>query len=168
MSGDVGTATSGWSAPVGGRLPVLAALAVLADAVTTAAFLSAGVGTERNGLLVAGLEHGIPGGALVFVATQGLLLAGAWLPFGALSTYLGTYLVVTMGLGGGLNNAVLLLTGGSLLAPLGPTWGYLAPPVLATGVGFVAVWRLHDEPNPVAVTAVAGVLLWSEVVSLLL
>jgi hypothetical protein len=72
-------------------LPALATLAVVADAVTTSAFLSAGVGTEQNGLLVAGLEHGLSGGALVFVATQGVLLAVAWLALGAVSTYVAVY-----------------------------------------------------------------------------
>lgn len=150
----------------GGPLAVLATLAVTADAVTTAAFLSAGVGNEGNGLLVAGLEHGVTGGALVFVGTQGVLLAVAWLAFGAVSTYVAAYLVVTMGIGGGLNNAVLLLAGDSLLAPLGSTWGYLGPPVVATVVGIVTVWRRHDDPGWRAVVAVAGVLLCGEVVSL--
>lgn len=164
MPVDVGGATADWTRVSGGPLPVLATLAVLSDAVTTAAFLAAGVGTEQNGLLVAGLEHGAWGGALVFAATQGLLLAGAWLSFGAVSTYL----AVTMGLGGGLNNAVLLLTGESLLASLGPDWGYLAPPVTATVLGLLAVWWRHDEPDWLAVAAGGGVLLGGEVVSLLL
>jgi len=75
--------TSNRSSASGGLLAVLATLAVISDAVTTAAFVSAGVGNERNTLLVAGLEHGVTGGVLVFVVTQGLLLAAAWLSLGA-------------------------------------------------------------------------------------
>lgn len=147
------------------QLAVLATLAVLADAVTTAAFLDAGAGSEQNGLLVAGLEFGLSGGALVFLLTQGLLLAVAWRSFGAVSTYVAAYLVVAMGLGGGLNNAVLLLTGQALLAPLGPASTYLAPPVAATVVGTVAVGRLHRDPRWGLVGPVAAVLLTGEIVS---
>lgn len=148
------------------RLPVLATGAVTADAVTTAAFVSAGVGSEQNSLLVAGLEYGLSGGALVFVITQGLLLAVAWLSFGAVSTYVAVYLVITMGLGGGLSNAMLLLTGESLLAPLDPASAYLGPPSVATVVGTVAVMRLHSDPRWGLVIAVAGVLLVGEIISL--
>jgi hypothetical protein len=73
-----------------------------------------------------------------------------------------------MGIGGGLNNTVLLLTGDPLLAPLGPTLGYLTPPVVATAVGLAAVWRLHDDPRWSVVAAVAGVLLVGETVSVVL
>ena len=147
------------------RLALLATLAVLADAVTTAAFLAADAGSEQNSLLLAGLEHGLSGGALVFLLTEGLLLAVAWSSFGAVSTYVAVYLVVTMGLGGGLNNAVLLLTGDALLAPLGPPSTYLVPPVAATLVGTLAVLRLHRDPRWGLVVPVAGVLLVGEVVS---
>lgn len=149
-----------------GWLPVLATVAVVADGATTAAFLSTGVGSEQNSLLVAGLEYGLSGGALVFVITQGLLLAVAWLSFGAVSTYVAVYLVITMGLGGGLNNAILLLTGESLLAPLGSTSAYLGPPGVATVVGTVAVMRHHSDPRWGLVIAVAGVILLGEIVSL--
>jgi len=148
-------------------LPVLATVAVVSDAVTTAAFLSAGVGSERNSLLLAGLEHGFSGAGLVFVVTQGLLLAVAWLRFGAVSTYVAVYLVVTMGLGGGLNNAVLLLTGEPLLAPLGPASAYLVPPGVAAVAGTVAVLRLHSDPRWGLVLVVAGALLVGEMVSFL-
>lgn len=161
----MGGVPPGWIDASGSRLPVLATLAVVADVVTTAAFLAAGVGTEGNGLLVAGLEHGILGGAVVFVATQGVLLAVAVLAVGAVSTYVATYLVVTMGLGGGLNNAVLLLTGESLLAPLGPGWAYLGPPGVATVAGIGTVWRRHDDRRWRTVVAVAVVLLGGEVIS---
>lgn len=147
-------------------LPVLATVAVVADAVTTAAFLVAGAGSEQNSLLVAGLEYGLSGGALVFGITQGLLLAVAWLSRGAVSTYVAVYLVVTMGLGGGLNNAILLLTGESLLAPLSSTSAYLGPPVVATVVGTVAVLRLHRDPSWELVVPVAAVLLVGEIISL--
>lgn len=147
------------------QLPLLATVAVVADAVTTAAFLSEGLANEQNNLLVAGLEYGVSGGALMFVMTQGILLAMAWLSLGAVSTYIAVYLVITMGLGGGLNNALLLLTGESLLAPLGSTLAYLGPPCVATVVCTTVVNRLHSDPRWSLVIAVAGILLVGEIIS---
>lgn len=147
-------------------LPVLATIAVAVDAVTTAAVIAAGVAREQNSLLVAGLEYGLSGGALVFVLTQGLLLAVAWLSLGAVSTYVAVYLIITMGLGGGLSNAILVLTGESMLAPLGASTAYLGPAGVATLVGIGAVRRRHNEPSWGLVIAVAGALLVGEIISL--
>lgn len=102
----------------------------------------------------------------MFVATQGLLLAVAWLSLAPVSTFVAVYPVGTMGVGGGLANAVLLLPGESLLAPLGPTWSYLGPPVLASVVGIAVVEHRHDDVDWPVIAAVVAALLGGEAVAL--
>ncbi len=127
-------------------LAILATTAAALDVVTTTAILSSPRFAELNGLLslLSGVHLGLAVG--YFTLLCGLLSLATWLRLGWLSTLCGTYLVVAMGVGGGVNNLVLFSTGASLYdrLPVDPTVAYTSLLAVSVVVALALISR-HDR-----------------------
>jgi hypothetical protein len=149
-----------WRRVSGGWLARLAAVAVVADVLTTAYIFYAPAYGETN-LLLAWLSEVHPALSVAVFAGYSLVhLAIAWLSLGWFSPVVGTFLVVVMGLAG-LNNLVLFGTGMTLYSVFGVPATLVVhaiKPAIGIALGLVIARRRGPLPwHEVAVLLTPGV-----------
>lgn len=139
-----------------GGIPVAATVAVFADTTTTAAILASPAYVELNQVItwLAGVHLLVGVGA--FAAYNLVWLSVAWLRLGWVSTAVGIYLAVVLGIGG-TNNLLLFATGVSMLDLLGGVAAIhlLVPAVGATLALAGAVWHHAAIPRRELLAATA-------------
>lgn len=135
-----------WREISASALAILAAIAVLADVLTTAHILYSPSYWEGNRML-ARLADIDPAVALaVFAGYCSLYLAVTWLSFGWLSTATGAFLVISMGIGG-INNLLLFSTGTAFYPRIGVSHT-MAIHVIKPALGFALGLAIASRRGP--------------------